>query len=207
MTDKILSILNPIHLPTVQERRNIAFIIAGVKHELKDAEHPLADVEYRKLDQRFEELTRGKYHLITKQVGGGHPIPDKEIWQPAILKKEMFVCEVKEPHWKDYPKLAGFDSEKLENATIEYNQAQAKVWFENWMNGVVENSPIIYWKGNGSSSLCFKDKNLRLGDVITPINSVVTVFDFIIELDRYNRTAKEPIKINWTENFGKELIK
>lgn len=33
-----------------------------------------------------------------------------------------------------------------------------------------------------------------------------TVFDFIYEIDKYNRTASKPIELNWTPAFIEKLI-
>lgn len=201
MTDKILSILNPVHLLTVDEWRKIADIICP-PHGDHAAEIQMINIIH--CISRFEELTRGKWIECDCRNGCEKCNDIGLIWQPALLKKEMFVCEVKEPHWKDYPKLAGFDSKKLEDATIKYTQAQAKVWFEGFYKAASDGAAVLKTQPG------FAVKWMTATEFVWIENKRIyspTVFDFIIELERYNKSTKEPIKINWTENFVKELVK
>lgn len=193
---EILSILNPVHLPTVDE---------FVRMSIVDS-HPGEFPSAVTLMQRFEELTRGKWvdGLPKMQDETGIDFSENAIlksWKPSLLTKEMFVCEVAKP--KKPEEINFFEGvvrpeqdeyligcmtkdsyEQNYNSYLEqYTQAKEKVWFEG--NNMI-------W-GNAYSLT----KNINRA----------TVFDFIIELDRFNRTAKEPIKINWTENFVKELLK
>lgn len=116
------------------------------------------------------------------------------------LKKSMFVCEVEEP--KAVPDgSGGVDFEGVK----AYTKAQESLWFEGF-DSAKGDSKLFHTSGmelfTGTyipSQLWVSDKKIHDG--------IETVFDLIIEISRYNRTAKEPITINFTENFCKELLK
>ena len=178
----ILDILNKggVHLPTCEEWMKIA----KIQHR-KNKFNPITPFQ---LMQRFEELVRGKLD--------GDPIRE---WEPALLKKEMFVCGVEKPKMKEG--YSGRSEDIYESDLWQYQSAQEKVWFEGFE---VNGHQILF--GNTAMVLNHKYDVLTItSNAINEYNAVdhPTVFDLIIELDRYNRTAKEKIEINWTENFVK----
>lgn len=198
MTEKILSILNPVHLPTVSEWMEIAI-------EIDD--DPITRLSnFYKLQSRFEELTRGKVvnnstHSITKDRGHLH-IHVKTVFQPALLTKSMFVCEVEEPEPLNIETRKSFvtEDENLEHRM--YNKAQSQIWFEGF--GIMSKSEISC---SDKIQLWFPTPVMVINHNSKLIENIDTVFDFIIELDRFNRTASEKIKINWSSNFVNELLK
>lgn len=112
------------------------------------------------------------------------------------LKKEMFVCEVEKP-------TDMYMGEQYYGAAMdEYNKAQEKVWFEGFERNV---NIIIFSK----SFEFYEDElivptthNVRYYVIKNP-----TVSDFIIEIDRFNRTSSTPINISFTENFLNQLLR
>lgn len=190
---EILSILNPVRLLTVSDWMEVAKIILQEKTGgyLEPSTHlaRLNDI-YIKLIQRFEELTYGKW---VKEHDGHSALTGKEynrkVFQPTLLTKEMFVNSVEKPDASQKPvygvthvSCAYYHEEDAYNQRVErFQSAQEKVWFSG--NKMIWGNAYSLTGGSGKNP---------------------TVFDFIFKLDEFNRTAKEPIKINWTEFFVKE---
>lgn len=209
MTEKILSKLNPVHLPTVSEFGKIADIIChnqtGGYEEIIEA----GNIRNRKtllLQSRFEELTRGKWVTTNNRSHDSILMLDKvPIFQPALLKKEMFVCDLEKPKGYEIKVDSHSESRAEQLKADAYTEAQSQLWFEGFELGEIgkytlgTDKWIFTHDSPSGDSIFFGEYHIK-----NP-----TVFDFIIELDRYNynRTASEKIKINFTENFVKELLK
>lgn len=89
------------------------------------------------------------------------------------------------------------------NHVEEYLKAQEKCWFEGFDQ--FDKGGIIFLTGFGVSIKFDAIPNIRIEN--DTIKNIQTVFDFIIELDRYNRGARKQIAMNWTANFIKQLLK
>lgn len=92
MKTQILNILNKggAHIPTVSEWMEIAKIV-------EKSRMVYYYVCFHEIMQRFEELTRGKFTEIHTSTNKYKiQFVGEKVWQPALLKKEMFVCEEKE---------------------------------------------------------------------------------------------------------------
>lgn len=220
MKTEILKILNPVHLPTVAEWDEIAQILFKHPTETTEKYYWIRGRElntlriYKRLQQRFEELTRGKW--IEHDLGHDKP----KSFQPALLRKEMFVCEVEMPIMKEVSVMdydvdtdegmeRWFKDLGLDDAGIakyhQYNQALSKVWFDEFESSKGDNK-LYHLTGLELFVGYYIPAQLWINDKCVSQN-IKTVFDFIIELDRYNRTASTPIQIQFTENFVEELIK
>lgn len=205
MTDKILSKLNPVHLPTVSAWMEIAHL----SKKQNDRENHVTDTDIAiQLQSRFEELTRGKW--VTEKVDEVQEncsIPRIDIYgkvfQPALLRKEMFVCEVERP--KPFYTLDEEDEVAYGNALLRHQLAQSQIWFE----GFEKEGELAYRNGRLLIIFPSNDKEVRFRFAYDNVIDVAhcAVFDFLYFIDRYNRTASSPIKINWTENFIKQLLK
>lgn len=225
---EILEILNPVHLPTCGEWMKIADILkesyaaktyvtrknkAGEDITTPIGQNPFGwskHIEktkqklFHKLISRFEELTRGKWaeerdyevEVGNHKVGNYTPSISR-VFQPALLTKDRFVCEVEKPRWTLQMRL---DSEEYKNTVKEWWENHgSKVWFEGFE---LEEQALLTC---GSCYIIFSNLGARLGINDREIKRP-SIFDLIIELDHYNRTAKEPIKIMWTEAFLTQLL-
>lgn len=210
MTESILSILNPVHEPTVSEWMEIAKIKFEntTKHLYKDDFTMQGLIEKAiaiELMQRWEELTRGKW--VFDEMPNAESKVDTDSgsfslvkkFQPALLTKEMFVNSVEKP-------TDMYMGEQYYGAASdEYQAAQEKVLFEGFeiehhyvrMSNV--KSPIQFYP-NDSTLLI---SGYRIYDVLV---KKATLSDFITEISRYNRTATKPIEIKWTPNVIKKLL-
>jgi len=120
----------------------------------------------------------------------------EELVRKVLLTRQMFVCGAMKP---------SSVSDFYEEQEDEYIQAQSKLIFAGFeisetfsLRCGVLRIHVINWE---SSTWNFQFPYRPEVTIKYP-----TVFDLLIELDRYNRTAKEKIEIKWTENFVKELI-
>lgn len=116
MKTQILNILNKggAHIPIVSEWMEIAKIV-------EKSRMVYYYVCFHEIMQRFEELTRGKFteiHTSTNKYK--FQFVGEKVWQPALLEKEMFICE--KPTDESIPFYGG-------DMQI-YNQEKEKVWFE-----------------------------------------------------------------------------
>lgn len=186
MTQELLKILNPCRILKVKE--DWIKMAAKIKN-VNQSEYPRdTALMATHLMERYEQLTS----------------------QP--LNKEMFVCEVEKPI---IPSMAwqSATAEKLQSRRAdyeinqqEYTKAQESLWFEGFELSndtyTVFNSEFEIWFSSQS-----KPRIWFSSYEDCTLNKNPSLFDFIIEIDRYNRTATTPITINFTENFCKELLK
>lgn len=184
---EILSILNPVHLLFEDEFDTLA-TLSGKPVGL--------------IRKNWEQLTRGKW--VDASDNGWYQLEksqlkkeNRTVFQPALLTKEMFVNSVEKPFIPGTTETGRLLI--YERKYNEYQSAQEKVILEGFemvatcvVCGIVPDA--IYFQNDLLWSIG------QMG-IKNP-----TVFDFIIEIDRYNRTAKEKIVINYTENFAKLLI-
>lgn len=185
MTQEILNILNPVHMPTVEEFMRIAelslFASDLPKHTWTFGDKQQAAIE---LMQSWESITK----------------------QP--LKKSHFVCEVEKPvnyeSYLHYQKTGLIPCDTLEQIEwVEkcqaYQSALKEVIFEGFGGDIMSvffPQCVIHF-GKTGILLCMGSE--AVGQVW-----VSTIFDFIFHIDRYNRTTT-PILINFTSNFVKLL--
>lgn len=182
MTQELLKILNPVRILKVEDWQKMAIKVRNYEssNELVDLSHKASAFD---LIQHYEALTS----------------------QP--LTKAHFVCEVEEPalyrNWvaDKTPDLPGVN---MDNCN-EYTKAQSQLIFAGFVQ-MDKESMIVYHTGIEGMSLSLSAKNIRIDNYFSA-DCIETVFDFIIEIDRYNRTATTPINISFTENFCKELLK
>lgn len=189
-TKQILSILNPLRVLKVNEWMEISDIIKAERIAIGKLKHddPLL-------------LWRDSYALSR--------IATYETITSLPLTKEMFVCEVEKP--KQFDSFLAYGHEQgnpyaaNHNKQMEaYIEAQSKVLFEGFFQ-FHNQSTILYDVQNVSFSI--KDNNIRISDLLTPPHSVITIGDFIYQIDLYNRTATTPITLRVNENFVKNLLK
>lgn len=217
--------LNPVRLLTVDEWKQIAEILSGFEDD-NDTSYQVA-LHFKRLLSRFEELTRGKW--VTEEIISGEPfrsnaknpnISDTEylhevdearfsarkVWQPSLLKKEHFVCDVEKP--KPFYTLDLQDEISYGNDCLKYQSAKDQLifeGFESYGNNMHMGEEI--WHNTNRIHLYYrKDKQSQFFVKIGNYERFPeTLFDLIIELDRFNRTVI-PIKINFSESFIKKLI-
>ena len=202
MTQSILDILNPVHILTPDEALKISGLYYVGKKPSVPLEHALVHTAFKVL-QRYEELVLGK------KVVEGHTTK-YEVWQPALLKKEMFVS--KEPH--DFEVLAnakcsGWDY--LPNCDtryydkVSYEAAQQDLIFEGFEMQEYEMPKVTSFKTLAVEVL-FGDDWCRLFIDGWCVAEAPTMFDLLIEIDRYNRTASKPIELKFTPAFCDKLL-
>lgn len=199
LEQKINSILSPVRVLSVDEWEKIAAEI--IKEKAKEFTRFKYSSDDEKsltiqLISRFESLTRGKWveeGVITRGAEPNyHVVPNEHKFYTSGNKA---YCDC--------------------GLTTEYN----KVWqpalltkeiLEKWFEGFENHkrdSTIIYHKKRTPAiifhatytQILLRAKSIELDKP--------TVFDLIIELDRYNRTAEKKIPVYYSINFIKELLK
>lgn len=179
-TTQILSILSPVRIYCVDDWMKIANASFHI------APYPIKKVEYVaewciELQRRYEEMTIGnmlveKMPSILKRNEGTLIEP---IFQPALLKKEMFIGE--KAWFEGFTESRGGTCDFGENLTVNFLAR-----YESWLN---------VWFDRGA-----KEYKIQLYKC--------TVFDFIYEVEKHNnRTATDKISITPTEYFVEELLK
>lgn len=148
------------------------------------------------LMQRWEELTRGKWIKETFSDGSFN---HRTSFQPALLKKSHFICEVEKP--KNYDLQVGNYAESIteQNKCNEYTMQLKEVLFEKFET----KSKSELRSKRDDVSIYFPYPLLLIQRKYE--FRVDTISDLIFEIDRYNRTATTPIVINWTENIISKL--
>lgn len=212
---QILDILNHVHEPTVKEWMEIAEIVKEQrirKGKLKNDDPLLLwrDSYALSLIKRWEELTRGKWvdGLPKMQEDTGIDFTGNAIlksWQPALLTKSMFVCELQKPKPFDSFLAYGHDkgnpyAENHKKQTEAYQVAQSQVLFDGFEE-TVKNILVC-----GGFKLDFDGNTMIYSSAGIAMPKCFTLSDFITEITRYNKTASTPIEIKWTENFAKQLL-
>lgn len=206
-----LKIMNPVRLLTVEDFKAIAELSLQGEHEVNESaliKQAYLDRRTNYFIKRFESITRGKfvYDGETSQEIAASEKSGKRVWQPALLTKEMFVNTAKRPVDEEW-------NLERDKEIADYEAAQKKLWFKGfeiieqeggcthlssgqidlkfWADGSIEFD--IGMDGSDSdAAMCSKD---------------LTPFDFLTELDRYNRHATTPIHLEWSEDFLNELLK
>lgn len=208
-TTQILSILSPVRIYGVDDFENmsIALVPQGENYAAISTLNERRSFKQIQLMRRYEQMTMG---IKGKCVAGCHYFTDGEkhhehcergIFQPALLKKEHFVCEVAE---EEIPQAVG-----KQMSTQAALAAKKKVWFKGFEickevggDSVVNRTAKVYFLTIGNR------QRLGLGnDYNERISDNYTIHDFIHELDRYNRTATDKISITPTLHFVEELLK
>lgn len=217
MTNKILSILSPVHLPTQNEWMEIVDVrLKNIYGKYIGCEYvwdsipewsrkQKTETEAIKLQSRFEEMVRGKWITTNNKSHDSILMLDKvPIFQPALLKKEMFVCEVEKPDFTGTETHTNYSPE----ADGEYQAAQSQIWFEGFEESKKLEIQFEVFMPNYPIGIEFNKNKpvLVFGRKETMVREMFDVYDFIYHIDRYNRTASTPIKINFTENFVKALL-
>lgn len=181
---KVSEIINPVRRLTVDDWMKVAF--PAIRGNILDDGTKM--IRVFKLLSRFEEFTDDK------------------------LEKEHFVCDVEKPvnyHlWVHSLAHDGFiynPNEEEYKKCKAYQAAQDQLIFEGFENS--GNIKVV----NKGITISFGGSiiNIRFGGIdefLHVIPKTPTILDFIIEIDRYNRTASEPIKINLHKSFIKKLI-
>lgn len=179
---KMKEILNPVRLLTVKE-----WIKLGAEYakNISDAAH---------------------HHVIGEITSKVCAINVMHRWESLLsqqLKKEMFVCE--KPSLMEY--YVGTDGYSHEITGTSYEddleEASSKVLFEGFekshiLDVLTFKNIIDYDYGCEVLNVAYDQEDLK--QVADP-----TIHDLIVEIDRYNRTAKEKILLNWTDNAIKYL--
>lgn len=183
MTQELLKILNPCRGMKVEDWLKMAEIIMNDDRS--------SEAWAIQLMERYEVLTS----------------------QP--LTKEMFVSTVQKPTDIEYKLVKGivlgdYRTQSIMDKVEEYDNAQEKVWFEGFEP--IRNSSevkILLPPDNKAFTVDVYQKDTFIKFFLQmPIYlSQATLFDFIYQVDLYNRTASTPINISFTEQFCQELLK
>lgn len=189
MITEISNILNPVHLPTIKEFEDIAYILAKDTYGENWAGFETKSICLN-LMKRWEELVMGVYVKNPKPITVGHNEIGKEgkdlewvcEWQPVILQKEMFENSYANPY-QNIDNIRGRGKNIV--TSREWEKQQEKVWFKG--GKIIKDGLLEIWSENMEASSHYNYKDKRL-------------FNFIYECGRHK------FKINCTENFVKQLI-
>lgn len=184
---EILEIINPIGKLKVEDFGEIAKILEVIDDKKDNVEYepdsilPLINYKARAY------MLMSRYESLTSQ----------------LLRKEMFVNTDKQ----DDLSFAEFDR-------TAWKEKEEKVWFDGFEAKPLSDNMRCYTSGINQVTVYFGGTkcSVWIGDTeeqFTNLKSKAncTVYDLIYHISKYNETAKEPIRINFTENFLKQLLK
>lgn len=107
-----------IHFPLFKEWEKMADLVYQDNLWNGDrSDIPFVAHAFVRLQSRFEKLTRGSWKFDDDELYL-EPHERKKVFEPVLLKKEMFVCEVEKP--KDYDYWG--DGKKFVTGTLKINR-------------------------------------------------------------------------------------